>query len=120
MPRNSVVYATRHIGTYPLRHGHGPHMCNVKRALTAAHRQLCSLIHARSATRSILLDQFAHRGNTVSSNGRSLSSAAATMFRAQDFLALFVLRRKATQIRRIEVECDRDVRREVAERDSEL
>ena len=120
MPRSSVVYATRHTGTYPHRHGHDPHMCNVRRSLTAAHRQLCSLIHARSATRSNLLDQFANRGNTVSSNGRSLSSAAPTMFRAQDFLALLVLRRKATQVLRIEVECDRDVRQEVAERDSEL
>ena len=42
------------------------------------------------------------------------------MFRARDFLALLVLRRKATQVLRIEVECDRDVRQEVAERDSEL
>jgi hypothetical protein len=34
--------------------------------------------------------------------------------------ALHLLLRKATHILRIEVECDRDVRQEVVERDSEL
>ena len=88
--------------------------------MTAAHRQLCYLIHARSATRSLFTDQSARRGNSMNLDRRPLGSAATTAFRAQDFLAPLVLRRKATHILRIKVECDRDVRQEAMERDSEL